>query len=61
MNKRELRAALQGVGQANVSVRNFPMTAESLRRKLHLKDGGDLYIFATTLSNGRHTLIICKK
>lgn len=61
MGKRELRQALGSIKQANVSVRNFPMQAEKLRQKLKLKDGGDNYIFATTLANGRHTLIICKK
>ena len=61
MNKRELRAALGGTGQANVSVRNFPMTADALRKKLKLKDGGDTYIFGTTTADSRHVLIICEK
>lgn len=38
-------------GKANVAVRNFPMTAEQLRKKLKLKDGGDTYLFGTTLEN----------
>lgn len=61
MNKRELKAALGGTGQANVSVRNFPMTADALRKKLKLKDGGDTYIFGTTTADNRHVLIICEK
>ena len=61
MNKRELKAALGGTGQANVSVRNFPMTADALRKKLKLKDGGDTYIFGTTTADSRHVLIICEK
>ena len=61
MNKRELKAALAGVGRANVSVRNFPMTADALRKKLKLRDGGDTYIFGTTTGDGRHMLIICEK
>jgi hypothetical protein len=46
---------------ANIAVRNFPMTAELLRKKLKLKDGGDTYIFATTLASGEHKLFICCK
>ena len=61
MNKRELKAALAGTAQANISVRNFPLTADALRKKLKLKDGGGTYIFGTTDSGGRHVLIICRK
>ncbi len=61
MNKRELKATLGGTGQANVSVRNFSMTADALRKKLKLKDGGDTYIFGTTTADSRHVLIICEK
>jgi hypothetical protein len=61
MNKKALRQALAGVTQANIAVRNFPQTAEALRRRLKLKDGGSLYLFATTLSDGSHVLIINKK
>ena len=64
MGKRELRQALQGIAQANITTRNFPMKPEELRRKLKLKEGGDTYIFATTLAptegnQKRHVLLIC--
>lgn len=61
MNKKALRLALDGVDRANVSVRNFPMAAEQLRKRLKLKDGGERYIFATTLDNREHVLLIGKK
>ncbi len=61
LNKQELRSVLKDIEQANVSVRNFPMTAEQLRKKLKLKDGGSVYIFATTMSDGAHRLLICRK
>ena len=61
MNKRELRHALQGITQANIAVRNFPLSAEALRKKLKLRDGGDVYLFATTTADGQHVIIICKK
>ena len=57
LNKSELRQALYGITQANIAVRNFPLTAVELRRRLKLKDGGSLYIFATTIKD-RHLLFI---
>ena len=60
MNKRDLRENLQGIDRANIATRNFPMKPEELRRRLKIKEGGDNYIFATTLANGKHELIVCK-
>ena len=61
MNKQELRTALKDTDRANISVRNFPLTPDQLRKKMKLKDGGDVYIFATTTSDGAHRLYICRK
>jgi hypothetical protein len=61
MNKRELRQYLQGITQANIAVRNFPLTAADLRRRLKLADGGSTYIFATTLADNTHVLLVCRK
>lgn len=60
MNKRDLREKLRGMAQANIAVRNFPMKPEELRRRLKLREGGDNYLFATTLANGKHVLILCE-
>ena len=60
MNKRELREAFQGVSQANIAVRHFPLTADALRRRLKLKDGGRLYVFATTVGKD-HRLFLTEK
>lgn len=61
MNKQELRVALKEINSANIAVRNFPMSVDQLRKKLKVKDGGDTYIFATTLASGEHKLLICRK
>lgn len=61
MNKQELRTALKDTDRANISVRNFPLTPDQLRKKMKLKDGGDVYIFATTTSDEAHRLYICRK
>lgn len=60
-NKKELRQKLAGIERANITVRNFPLSVEQLRKRLKIKDGGDVYIFATTVWNDQHALIICKK
>ena len=61
MNKREVKETLGDMKRANVAVRNFPMSAEELRRRLKLIDGGDDYLFGTTLTDGSHCLLLCKK
>ena len=61
MNKRELKATLADVDQANITVRNFPMSVAELRKRLKLKEGGDVYIFATTISDEGHQLLVCRK
>lgn len=61
LGKKELKKELSGVMTANITVRNFPVKVEELRKKLKLKEGGDVYIFATTLSNNKRVLIKCHK
>lgn len=60
-NKKELKRQLSGVTKANIATRNFPLSVAELRKRFKLKDGGDTYIFATTLSDESHVLFICKK
>lgn len=60
MNKQELKAALKDIQQANITVRNFPMSVAELRKRLKLGEGGSTYIFATTLTDGKRVLIICQ-
>lgn len=61
MNKGELRKALVGIEKANIATRNFPLTVAELRKRLKIKDGGDVYIFATTTAEGEHLLLISRK
>ena len=55
--KKELKAFMKDLEKANLTVRNFPATVAELRKKLKLKEGGDTYLFATTLNNGEKVLI----
>jgi hypothetical protein len=52
---------VQSLQKANITVRNFPESVQQLRKRLKLADGGDNYIFATTLSDGNKVLILCRK
>lgn len=61
MNKRQLRQTLAGMKQANIAVRNFPLSVAELRKRLKLNDGGDTYIFATTTSDDDHILMLTHK
>ena len=61
LNKRELRQVLAGIEKANIATRNFPLSVAELRKRLKLKDGGDVYIFATTTAEDEHLLLISHK
>lgn len=60
-NKKELKRYLSGITKANIATRNFPLSVAELRKRLKLKDGGETYIFATTLSDESHVLVITEK
>ena len=61
MNKKELKSALAGIDRANISVRNFPLSPEQLRKRLKIKDGGDVYLFATTTDDEEHVIYVTGK
>jgi hypothetical protein len=60
VDKKAVKAMLPE-GKANLSIRNFPMKTEDLRKKLQLKEGGPHYLFATTLMDGSRQLLVCEK
>ena len=59
--KKELKTFLEGMEKANITIRNFPSSVAELRKRLKLKEGGEDYIFATTLADESKVLIKCKK
>ena len=59
--KKGVKGLLAGMSKANLTVRNFPSSVADLRKKLKLKEGGEVYLFATTLRDGRHVLVRCHK
>lgn len=60
VRKDAMKKAIPGL-KAHLAVRNFPMSVEDLRKKLALKDGGEDYLFACTLENGRKTILRARK
>lgn len=60
-SKKELKGLSHNFSQANLTVRGFPSSVESLRQRLSLREGGSAYLFATTLANEKKVLIRCKK
>ena len=60
LNKKEVKEHLGGITKANIAVRNFPLSANELRNKLKIKEGGDLYLFATTHMEKR-LVVMCEK
>lgn len=48
-------------GKANLTLRNFPGRVDDLRKKWRLKEGGDVYLFAAELHDGRKVVIVARK
>ena len=59
--KKELKEFLQGMEKANLTIRNFPSSVADLRKRLKLKEGGEDYVFATTLADESKVMIKCRK
>lgn len=59
-DRKAVRSAVPG-GKANVAVRNFPDSADAVRKKLGLSDGGDTYLFAFTDLEDKKMIAVCRK
>lgn len=60
-NKKEMKEILRDIRKANLTVRNFPESVAELRKRMKISDGGNVYLFATTLNNNQKVLIRCEK
>lgn len=58
--KSEMRKALT-FSKANVTVRNFPESVKTLRKKWKIKDGGSTYLFFTTTIDNKKEMLICSR
>ncbi|MHA4742234.1 THUMP-like domain-containing protein [Dyadobacter sp. MSC1_007] len=59
-DSKEIMKHIEG-NKANLTVRNFPAKTEDLRKKWKLKEGGDYYLFATTLADHSKVVIVTVK
>jgi 16S rRNA G966 N2-methylase RsmD len=60
LDKKVLLAVLPD-GKANLTVRNFPMSVADIRRLTGIREGGEMYLFATTDLNNRKVVIVTRK
>lgn len=61
LSKTDIKTYFSNIKQANITTRNFPLSVQEIRKKTGIKEGGDIYIFATTLADEKKVLIVCKK
>ncbi|MDO4956621.1 MAG: class I SAM-dependent methyltransferase [Bacteroidales bacterium] len=59
--KKDLKDLKAASPKANLSIRNFPSSVAELRKRLKINDGGENYLFATTLNNSDRILVLCCK
>ena len=60
-NNRLCNTISSSIPQANISVRNFPLSVAELQKRTRISDGGNVFLYATTLSNNQKVLIRCSK
>ncbi|MDE5999318.1 MAG: SAM-dependent methyltransferase [Bacteroidaceae bacterium] len=56
-----LKRLKRDIPQANIATRNFPLTADELRKKTGIKDGGEVYLFGGKVKDVGHLLLKCRK
>lgn len=56
-----MKSLLGGVDKANITVRNFTDSVDDIRKKSKIREGGDLYLFATTLYDSKKVIVSCRK
>ena len=51
----------KAISQANMATRNFVLTADELRKKTGIKDGGEVYLFGAKVKDVGQMLLKCRK
>ncbi len=60
-SKRNIAEFCKKNKKANITVRNYPKSVAEIRRASKIEEGGELYIFATTLKSNSKVWIVCRK
>jgi len=61
LSSRILKQLKKSVPQANIAVRNFPLTVEDLKKRTGIRDGGEVYLFGTIHHEAGAILVRCHK
>ena len=56
-SKNELKDITIKIPKANISTRNYPVPADELRKKLKIRDGGDIYLFACMMNDDQKVIL----
>lgn len=49
------------ISKANIAVRNFPLSVQALRTNFKILDGGEVFMFFTTINSNQKWILVCKK
>lgn len=60
-NKKIKKELLKDITEASVATRNFPLSANDLRKNLNLKESDKNFVFGTTLIGEKKVVILAKK
>ncbi len=60
-SSKTIKTLAKTLPQANIATRNFPLSADALRRRSGIRDGGVTYLFGTTLAGLGARLMRCSK
>lgn len=60
-NSKLCKSLSKEIPRANITIRNFPLSVDDLRKRTRIADGGSVYLFATTLADGSKVLIKSEK
>ncbi len=59
--RKGIKEICSGISQANISVRNFPLSASDLKKLTGVRDGGEIYLIGCTLSSGKKVILEASK
>lgn len=60
-SKKIKKELLKDISEASVAVRNFPLSANELRKSLNLKESDENFVFGTTMMGEKKVVIYCKR
>ena len=60
-DKNTIKNLHKTIPYANIVVRNFPLSAEALKKQLKVRDGSENFLFGVTLHNEIRKVILCER